>query len=271
MQTGTETTTGTSPAESRAFMAALNGVAPDASTACAEWTAHDLVAHLAAGAEEIAELIEDRLANKPPRPTRAFDEREAPFAELPDDQLRQAMVHQSRRKIAATQALSTLGGDATFEFTGRPFTAVQLETHSRSEAALHRWDLIGDDEVGDELLAQPELTRHAVEVLNTLPVLNEAPGTRAAAGGLFHTRVVLRSPDQPDVVLIAEADGARFELIADGPADGDAIVATDAVNRLLSIWGRRSGRRQIGIVADPGLWSAVAGTLWPSAVCWPPG
>ncbi|MGH3788727.1 MAG: maleylpyruvate isomerase N-terminal domain-containing protein [Pseudonocardiaceae bacterium] len=140
-----------SPAESRAFMAALDEVEPDAATACADWTAHDLVAHLAAGAQE-----------------------------------------------------------------------------------------------------KPELTRHAVDVLNTLPVLAEAPGARADVGGLFHSRVVLRSPDQPDVVLIADTSGARFELIAGGPANGDAVVATDAVNRLLTLWGRRSSRREITITADPG-------------------
>lgn len=259
-----------SPAESRAFMAALDEVEPDAATACADWTAHDLVAHLAAGAQEIAELIEDQVASRPPRPTRAFHEREVPFVELADDQLRHALVDQTRRKVAATRALAAQGANATFVFTGRSFTAAQMETHSRSEAALHRWDLVGEDAQGDAMLAQPELTRHAVDVLNTMPVLAEAPGARADVGGLFHTRVVLRSPDQSDVVLIADTNGARFELIAGGPADGDAVVATDAVNRFLTLWGRRSSRREITITADPGLWSPVAGTLWSSAVRWPP-
>lgn len=259
-----------SPAESRAFMKALDEVKPDAPTACAEWTAHDLIAHLAAGAQEIAELIEDTIAGRPLRPTRSFDEREAPFAALPDDQLRHAMVEVTARKIVATRALAERGADATFEFTGRLFTAPQLETHSRSEAALHRWDLVGDDEEGDALLAQPELTRHAVTVLNTLPLLSEAPAARAAQGGLSDAQVVLRSPGQPDVVLIASADTARLELVQDGSVDGDAIVTTDAVNRLLTLWGRRSTRRDIAIIADPALWSTVATTLWSAAVPWPP-
>lgn len=258
-------------AESQAFMTALLDVKPDAPTACAQWSAHELVAHLAAGAEEIAELIEDMIAGRPRRATRSFDEREAPFAALPDDELRNAMVEVSRRKVSATQALAARGADASFEFTGRAFTATQLETHARSEAALHRWDLVGDDDTGDELLAQPELTRHAVDVLNTLPMLFESPGARAAAGSLADTRVVLRSPGQPDVVLIVDADGAaRFELATDRPAAGDAVVSTDVVNRLLTLWGRRSSRRPISIAAEPGLWSTVATTLWPTAVAWPP-
>lgn len=258
-----------SPAESRAFMKALDEVRPGAPTACGEWTAHELTAHLAAGAGEIAELIEDMLAGRPPRPTRSFDEREAPYVALPDDQLRHAMADVSRRKVSATRALAERGPDVTFEFTGRPFTATQLETHSRSDAALHRWDLVGDDEEGDVLLAQPELTRHAVDVLNTLPGLAEAPGARVATGGLSRGRVVLRSPGQPDVVLIASAESARFELVQDGPGDCDAVVTTDAINRLLTIWGRRSTRREITITADPALWSTVATTLWPAAVPWP--
>lgn len=259
------------PAESRAFIKALSEVRGDAPTACAEWTAHDLVAHLAAGAQEIAELIEDAIAGRPPRPTRSFEEREAPFAALPDDELRQAMADMTRRKVAATQALSGLGTQAIIEFTGRPFTAEQLERHGRSEAALHRWDLVGDDGEGDALLAQPEMTRHAVDALNTLPVLAEAPATRAAQAGLHDARIVLRSPDRPDVVLVASAGTARFELVTDPPVDANAIVTTDSVNRLLTIWGRRSSRRQITISADPDLWSTVARTLWPAAVRWPNG
>ncbi len=119
------------------------------------------------------------------------------------------------------------------------------------------------------LLAQPELTRHAVDVLNTLPVLTETPTARAASAGLTDICVVLRSPGQPDVVLVAGADTARFELADFGPVDRDAVVTTDPVNRLLTIWGRRSARRGITISADPAIWSTVAATLWPAAVRWP--
>jgi hypothetical protein len=258
------------PRESRALIEALARVDPGAATACSEWTAHELVAHMAAGAKEIADLIEDALAGRPVRATQSFDEREADFIALPDEQLRQAMVTESRRKVAATEALAAQGPQATFEFTGRPFTAELVERHSRSEAAIHRWDLVGDDAEGEKLLAQPEFTRHAVEMLNTLPILAEAPATRAREAGVSRLRIVLRSPGEPDVVLAATADGARFELVDNGPAEGDAVVTTAPANRLLSIWGRRSVRHRITLEADPSVWAAVNAVLWPLAVHWPP-
>lgn len=39
---------------------------------------------------------------------------------------------------------------------------------------LHRWDLIGDDEVGRDLLAQPDLLGHGRWVLEHMPSLAEA-------------------------------------------------------------------------------------------------
>src|SRR5262249_2219726 len=44
--------------EATAFLDALDRTPPDAPTACADWTAHELVAHLAAGAAEMADLTE---------------------------------------------------------------------------------------------------------------------------------------------------------------------------------------------------------------------
>jgi hypothetical protein len=224
---------------------------------------HDLVAHLAAGAKENADLIEDALAGRPARATRTFAEREPAFVAMPDEQLRQELVGQSRRKVAAVEALAARGPDATYQFTGRPFTAVLAQTHARSEAAIHRWDIAGDDETSMELLAAPELTSHAVDILNTLPILCEAPLSRARVAHIHELRIVLRSPAQPDVVMDIDPDGARFELSEIGqPADGDAVVETDPAHRLLSIWGRRSPHHPVTVVADPKLWAPVAAVLW---------
>lgn len=258
------------PKESRALMEALNRVDPVSATACSEWTAHELVAHLAAGAKEIADLIEDTLAGRPVRATQSFEQREASFIAMDDQQLRQAMVEHSRRKVAATEALAAQGPQATFEFTGRPFTAALLERHSRSEAAIHRWDLVGDDEVSEQLLGQQEFTSHAVEVLNTLPILAEAPAARVRRAGVSRLRVVLRTRGEPDIVLAATEQGARFETGESGQATGDAVVTTDAPNRLLTLWGRRSTQRQITLEADPRLWATVNTVLWPEAVTSPP-
>jgi hypothetical protein len=61
-------------------------------------------------------------------------------------------------------------------FTGADLTAEGLMTHVRSELALHRWDLIGDDAVGRGLLAQPELLAHGRWVLTNMPTLEESRG-----------------------------------------------------------------------------------------------
>jgi hypothetical protein len=259
------------PVEGRALMEALDSLAPSAATACEGWTAHDIAAHAAAGAKEVSDLIDERLAGRPSRPTRSFAEREAPFAALDDDVLRAAMIEQNRRKMAAISALSDLGNDGEIEFTGRTFSAATLVIHARSEAALHRWDVVGDDDISEELLAQPELTHHAVDVLDTLPILYEAPGWRAEHGGLSNPlRVVLRSPGEPDIVLAHGETGTRFQITEDAPASGDAVVTTDAGNRLLTLWGRRSSERRLDLDADPDVAEKVASVLWPSAVPWPP-
>jgi uncharacterized protein (TIGR03083 family) len=251
------------PRESLELMKTLTDADPSAPTACSQWTVHDLVAHLTAGAKENADLIEDALAGRPARETRSFAEREPAFVAMPDQQLREQLVVQSGRKIAAVQALANRGPDAAYQFTGRPFTAAFAQTHGRSEAAIHRWDIVGDDDTSMELLAAPELTRHAVEILNTLPILYEAPLSRARVAQVDGLRIVLRSPEQPDVVMDINRDSARFELgDTDQPADGDAVVETDPAHRLLSIWGRRAPRNPVTITSDPKLWASVATVLW---------
>src|SRR6185503_2433571 len=113
------------PRESLELMKTLADADPAAQTACSEWTVHDLVAHLAAGAKENADLMEDSLAGRPARATRTFSEREAAFVALPDEILRQELIHESRRKLAAVQELSDRGPDGTYQFTGRPFSCVR--------------------------------------------------------------------------------------------------------------------------------------------------
>src|SRR5437016_1495028 len=163
-----------SPSEGKALLAAIDDLPPLSPTACAGWTAHDVAAHLAAGAKEVADLIEESLAGRPQRPTRGFDEREAPFRALTHDELRDELVAENRRKFAAYRALADRSEDPAITFTGVRMTPDEFETHSRSEASIHRWDLVGGDDVSADLLAQPDLTAHAVKVLNVMPILNES-------------------------------------------------------------------------------------------------
>lgn len=237
------TTTGKAGDEAVAFIEALSTVAPTAPTACGEWTAHELVAHLAAGAAEMAELVEDRLAGRPGRPTRSFAERERPYRALRDEELRGRLVEEALRlnqAIAELESESASGGAVTF--TGREMDVARLRMHGRSEAAVHRWDLVGNDDTGWALLGLPELTAHAVSVLNTVPTLAEAAGQRVGRARAsvpipegFTAR--LRSAGEPDVALRVADGAARFELAP--TADAEPALTCDPAARLLLLWGRR--------------------------------
>ena len=126
---------------------------------------------------------------------------------------------------------------ATVPFTGWKMDAVTMITHVRSELALHRWDLAGDDELSFELLSQPEFAAHAVRSLNAFAGLQESPAQRARASGLSSDFAVrLCTIDQPDVIATVQDGIGRLEL-AD-PVDGPALLM-DAAARVLMLWGRR--------------------------------
>jgi hypothetical protein len=223
------------------------------------------------GAKETADLIEESLAGRPARPTRGFEEREAPFRALDHDQLLNRVVSENMRKMAAWEALAERTDNPAIAFTGTTVSVDELRTHTRSEAAIHRWDLVGDDDIATETLGQPELTAHAVKILNRMPILNEsarALAGRAAETATVSLRIVFRSAGRADVVLDASPEGGHFE-ISDEPVDGDVTVVTDPANRLLALWGRKSAERRIDLDGDPSLISAMDRVLRPDARPWP--
>ena len=169
--------------ELSAFLDALDRTAPDAPTRCPDWTAHGLLAHMVAGTEEMARLMERATAGGEVPPTRGFAEREAPWLAVPDHELRAAFPVVGARFAAALGALPT---DRRVPFTGWTMSGTQLRTHARSELVLHRWDLVGDDDTGADLLAQPDLLAHGRLALASMPTLQEA-----------------RRPPRPDDDLLA--------------------------------------------------------------------
>ena len=215
-------------------------------TACPGWTAHELVAHLAAGAAEEADLIEAHLAGEP-RATRSFDEREPPFRALADGELRDRLLEESVRLGVALRKLTDVPSGSVL-FTGRAMTAADFATHSRSECALHRWDLVGRDDVGWAMLAQPELTAHAIAVLTSMSTLPEAPANRmpaSADGSEF--RAVLRSAPHDDVVVTVTDGVLTMSMRPVSAAAAD--VELDAAARLLLLWGRREPSAPIDVYA----------------------
>jgi uncharacterized protein (TIGR03083 family) len=167
-----------SSAEAAAILAALDALPPSAPTACTGWNAHHVAAHLAAGSKETADLIEESVPGQPSRPTRGFEERETPFRALSHDKLLLSLGTQVGRKVAALGALA-LREDSSIDYTGTRVSVDEFTAYARSEAAIHRWDLLGDDDTGTEMLAAPDLTTHAVKMLNRMPILNESARNRA--------------------------------------------------------------------------------------------
>ena len=244
--------------EATAFLATLAVTAPDAPTACAGWSAHSLVAHLAAGAAEMASLTEETLCGRPARATAAFEQREAPFAALDDDTLRGRLVTEALRLDAAAAALEQSG--ARVRFAGAMLDAAALRLHGRSEAAVHRWDLAGHDDVSRELLAQPALTAHAVETLNAMVAgSSEDVSARARRAGPGRFRATFATPGAPDVVLTVDDGGGRLSLVDPAPRP---TARADAATRLLALWGRRPPTTDVEWTDDEGAAARLARFLW---------
>jgi len=172
-------------AELEAFLRALAATPADAPTACDGWSAHELVAHLAAGSKEMARLVNRRLALGPKAdigPTVPFEEREPPCRALSDRVLRRTFVREGMALTDAIMRLRQAGPDLTVTFTGWDMTVDEMIRHGRSELVLHRWDLVGFDEVSRRLLDDAELLAHGRKVLSHME-LAEAPAEAALPAG----------------------------------------------------------------------------------------
>lgn len=220
--------------ELHAFLDACRAVGPDAVTACPGWTAHDAAAHQAASCAEVVRHLDPFLHGAPVPATRSFEEREAPFRALaPDDLLDRVVVEEAAMHEVVGRVLAD-DPDAVVPWTGRSMVVGTFPTHLRSEFALHRWDLVGSDPVGDHLLADPALTAHALSVLGG--ILPRA-GAARDEGGPF--AVTLRAPGHPDVVVETSSEGARVRWAEPGDRTvGAAGLELDAAARLLRLWGR---------------------------------
>ncbi|MEZ5133518.1 MAG: maleylpyruvate isomerase N-terminal domain-containing protein [Acidimicrobiales bacterium] len=131
--------------ELTAFLDALDQTPPDAPTRCARWSAHDLLAHMVAGTEEMARLAELAAAGRTDEPTRPFAGREAPW-QLPDPELRIAFFEVGGRFLAALD----LPAGQLVPFTGWAMSVEQLRTRAASSCCTG--DLVGDDDISARLL-----------------------------------------------------------------------------------------------------------------------
>jgi hypothetical protein len=74
--------------EAEAFLDALQHSAPEAVSACAGWTCHDVTAHLTAAAAEVTRHLEPHLRGDKVPKTATFEEREPPYRAMDDAILR---------------------------------------------------------------------------------------------------------------------------------------------------------------------------------------
>jgi hypothetical protein len=239
--------------EAEAFLDARRHIEPRAVSACVGWTAHEVTAHLVGIVVEVSAHLTPYLAGEPVPETRSFEEREAPWQARADDELCRLMAVEEERMRSLLDQVLARDPRAVIRWTGRQMEVAKFRPHLRSEFAIHRWDIVGDDRTGIELLGQPDLTEHAVGVLGEILTRRGRTHDPHPEQDL-HVR--LRAESTADVRLVVEGGEARLEL---AEAGGDEPgVELDPAARLLTIWGRRPDRR--GQVRS-GLEPAVLGRL----------
>jgi hypothetical protein len=224
--------------EAEAFFDARQHVAPEVVSACEGWTAHEVTTHLAAAAAEIIRHLQPYLNGEPVPKTRTFEEREPPFRALDDTALCRRLATEERTMRAVLEEVLAREPDAVIPWTGRQMAVAKFVLHLRNEFVIHRWDFVGDDQVSAELLAQPELTEHAVDLLGQL-LLRRGREHDPCPDENFHVR--LRTENAPDVRLVVEAGQAGLELVSD--QTDEPHVNLDPAARTLVIWGRRPDQR----------------------------
>jgi hypothetical protein len=134
------------------------------------WTVHHVTAHICGTYEEIEQHVAAFGKGRPQVKTRTWEERERPLRGIDQATL---LGRLKDRAIAASMAISHVleeQPEAELTWTGRTVKIAGFPTHLRSEDALHRWDLVGDDETSYELLSQQDLLVHAVNFIG-LPLL----------------------------------------------------------------------------------------------------
>jgi Mycothiol maleylpyruvate isomerase N-terminal domain len=214
------------------LLTSLDDLGPTALSSCPGWDAHHLAAHIAGNYEEVRTHVEAFDAGQPLARTRHWEEREAPLRRLDYAALVRRIESEAARASAITDLALERRPDARLLWTNRTVAISGFPTHMRSEDALHRWDLVGDDDTSNELLGQQDLLVHAVTFIGQ-PLLS-----RGRAAGATQEPFVgrVRSPGRDD--LVVDARNGEVHL-AVGPQEGPSDIEGDPAARLLLLWGRK--------------------------------
>lgn len=222
------------------FLQAITDTDPASVSSCDGWTAHEVAAHVTGIAVEVNRHLDPFLQGDPVPTTRSFEEREAPLQAMDHEALLLRLDAEEQRMRALVTEVLEVDPDSVIPWTGRHMAVAKFIPHLRNEHALHRWDVVGDDEVGIALLGQADLTEHSVEVLGR--ILLVAGRARDPAPTVdFHA--CLQADGERDLFVVVRAGEAAL-MWDDSASDGRGI-ACDPAARLLFIWGRHpegSGR-----------------------------
>jgi hypothetical protein len=224
--------------EAAAFLDARQYTAPQVVSACEGWTAHEITAHLTGIAVEISRHLSPYLAGDPVPETRSFEEREVPLQATGDAELCRVLEAEEEHTRALMDQVLVAEPDAVIPWTGRQMVVAKFWPHLRNEFAIHRWDVVGDDDTSMELLSQPDLTEHAVGVLGEILTRRGRQHDPEPDEDFY---VPLRSGTTADVCLAVRGGQARLEF-AEAQND-EPHVELDAAARVLVIWGRRPDQR----------------------------
>jgi hypothetical protein len=123
--------------------------------------------------------------------------------------------------------------DADLTWTRRRMRVDAFLTHLRSESAIHRWDLTGDDDVSWRLLGQFDLFKHAITAIGSGPMTARGVAAGAAEAGPFAAR--LRSDGHSDLLVTVDPTSVRLSL---SEPEGEPAIVADQAARLLVLWGR---------------------------------
>jgi uncharacterized protein (TIGR03083 family) len=225
-------TTTSPPDELTALLAALDKVGPEALTSCPGWTAHHIAAHICGNYEEIEQHVRSFAEGRPLERTRTWEEREQPLRELDLATLVGRIEDRAVTAAAVIDQVLDAQPEAELAWTGRTVRVAGFPTHLRSEDAVHRWDLMGDDETSHELLGQQDLLVHAVSFIG-LPLLRRGLASTAEPRP-FLARV--RSEGRDDLIIEASNGEAHLSL---APPHGPPTIHGDPAARLLLLWGRK--------------------------------
>ncbi|MDQ6839836.1 MAG: maleylpyruvate isomerase N-terminal domain-containing protein [Actinomycetota bacterium] len=221
-----------------AFLATVERVAPGAVSACDGWTTHEVAAHVTGIAVEVTRHLEPYLQRDPVPKTRSFEEREAPLQALDHDTLLSRLDTEDQRMRTLIAQVLQREPDAVIPWTGRQMAVNKFIAHLRNEHALHRWDIVGDDDVSLALLAHADLVEHSVGVLGQILLVAGRPNDPDPDRD-FGVR--LRAEGQRDLRVVVDNGAASLAWVDDD--QDEPWVDIDAAARLLFIWGRRPDSR----------------------------